>query len=88
MFRLTMNQSLLHGVKLSSAIAVISVSLRESHTRAYSLSASTNQDANVFDFIVIGAGSGGMACARRAASYGKKVRHYVADIVNYCMLSS
>jgi glutathione reductase (NADPH) len=27
----------------------------------------------VFDLIVLGAGSGGMGCARRAASYGAKV---------------
>ncbi|KAJ2002873.1 Glutathione reductase [Coemansia thaxteri] len=29
--------------------------------------------AKLFDFIVIGGGSGGLACARRAASYGAKV---------------
>ncbi|KAJ2456353.1 Glutathione reductase [Coemansia sp. RSA 2336] len=29
--------------------------------------------SRLFDFIVIGGGSGGMACARRAASYGAKV---------------
>lgn len=29
--------------------------------------------ANHFDYLVIGAGSGGIASARRAASYGKKV---------------
>ncbi|KAJ2680820.1 Glutathione reductase [Coemansia spiralis] len=29
--------------------------------------------AKLFDFIVIGGGSGGMACARRAAAYGAKV---------------
>ncbi|KAJ2744415.1 Glutathione reductase [Coemansia sp. BCRC 34301] len=29
--------------------------------------------ARLFDFIVIGGGSGGLACARRAASYGAKV---------------
>jgi len=28
---------------------------------------------NMFDFLVIGGGSGGLAAARRAASYGAKV---------------
>ena len=30
-------------------------------------------DANQFDYIVIGAGSGGMGAARKAATFGKKV---------------
>ena len=29
--------------------------------------------ANTFDYVVIGAGSGGIASAKRAASYGAKV---------------
>jgi glutathione reductase (NADPH) len=29
--------------------------------------------AKLYDFLVIGAGSGGLASARRAATYGKKV---------------
>jgi hypothetical protein len=33
----------------------------------------TGNGANHFDYLVIGAGSGGIASARRAASYGKKV---------------
>lgn len=32
-----------------------------------------DEDDNTFDFLVIGAGSGGIASARRAASYGAKV---------------
>ncbi|ORX72168.1 glutathione-disulfide reductase [Linderina pennispora] len=35
----------------------------------------------LFDFIVIGGGSGGLACARRAASYGAKVA-LAAHVVN------
>ena len=31
------------------------------------------QSYKIFDFIVIGVGSGGLAAARRAAKYGKKV---------------
>jgi hypothetical protein len=34
---------------------------------------STSTVSNHFDYLVIGAGSGGIASARRAASYGKKV---------------
>jgi hypothetical protein len=34
---------------------------------------SASSVASHFDFLVIGAGSGGIASARRAASYGKKV---------------
>lgn len=32
-----------------------------------------DQDEYDFDYLVIGAGSGGMASARRAATYGAKV---------------
>lgn len=38
-----------------------------------SLGMSTSQDVFDFDYLVIGAGSGGIASARRAASYGAKV---------------
>lgn len=43
-----------------------------STARAGSVSMSA-ADATHFDYLVIGAGSGGMASARRAATYGKKV---------------
>ena len=74
MFQIIMNRSLLHGVKLSSAIAALSITQRATaHNQSHGLSMSAGQNTNTFDFIVIGAGSGGMACARRAATYGKKV---------------
>lgn len=37
------------------------------------LSAAAPMEAEVYDFVVIGGGSGGIACARRAAQYGKRV---------------
>ncbi|GJJ12227.1 hypothetical protein Clacol_006468 [Clathrus columnatus] len=38
-----------------------------------------NPTSSSYDFLVIGGGSGGMGCARRAASYGKKVAIIEAD---------
>lgn len=41
--------------------------------RSMSSTSSSSKETYDFDFLVVGAGSGGIASARRAASYGAKV---------------
>lgn len=70
MFHLHRSSRLMHSVRVSSAFAVAHMYF--SHVQA-SASINAIPESHVFDLIVIGGGSGGVACARRAASYGKKV---------------
>jgi hypothetical protein len=55
--------------RLGQALAVAGRAPRRSFHRA----ALTMAEAGHFDYLVIGGGSGGIASARRAASYGAKV---------------
>lgn len=58
-----------HGISTLSNVLVRPSFLRGEPRRM----ASTEQTDFDFDYLVIGAGSGGIASARRAASYGAKV---------------
>ena len=44
-----------------------------SFAKFFKLKMSTTTEQRSFDFVVIGAGSGGVSCSKRAASYGAKV---------------
>lgn len=47
--------------------------MKPTHSSILSMSTSSSTDGYDFDYLVIGAGSGGIASARRAATYGAKV---------------
>lgn len=53
--------------------SVTSSKVRPAFSRMYMSSESSDGDEYDFDYLVIGAGSGGIASARRAAGYGAKV---------------
>lgn len=67
----------LRGSKLGHSSSSIKVrpafSRRSSSSTSSTLQMSSGDDEYDFDYLVIGAGSGGIASARRAATYGAKV---------------
>ena len=64
MFRLSTRSLLSRTIQVGSILTVSNTMMTISESQS---------EAKVFDYIVIGGGSGGVASARRAATYGKNV---------------
>ena len=69
-WRDNLSKKMLRFQGFTGFLPALSASVVLSSRRVATSSAS---DQEQFDLIVVGAGSGGMACAKRSASYGAKV---------------
>mmetsp|Transcript_43037 Transcript_43037/g.104102 ORF Transcript_43037/g.104102 Transcript_43037/m.104102 type:complete len:583 (-) Transcript_43037:830-2578(-) len=66
-------EALLRGSRIRPSVAFLRGGQTPSSSRLFSSSASDGGGEFDYDYFVIGAGSGGIASARRAATYGAKV---------------